>query len=194
MQGFFEGFTGPGTAVALCVFYSLHRRKPISTASSGECFVQGGYSLCCMLGSLVGIVKHWEKNCSCRKNVCLWFKEGSGKISNENLWRKITVMGAPLFDRQRWCWLKILLTLILNKADVGFKWGWRNKDGLHELGLGTTTWLFGFLFFRITLWIRNQPTLFITSGGITKYKSSCTSLRSFLFCKIKLRFLLILCT
>lgn len=160
MQGFFEGFTGPGTAVALCVFYSLHRRKPISTASSGECFVQGGYSLCCMLDSLVGIIKHWEKNCSCRRSASLWFKEGSGKISNENS------DGSSTVDRQCSCWLKILLTLILNKADVRFKWGWRTKCGVHELGLGTTTWLFGFLFFRITLWIRNQLTLFITRGGM----------------------------
>lgn len=53
LQGFFEGFTGLGTAVALCVFYSLHRRKTISTVSSRECFVQGGYSLRCMLGTLV---------------------------------------------------------------------------------------------------------------------------------------------
>lgn len=48
MQGFLEGFTGSGTAIALVFFffYSLHCRKTISSASSGECFVQGGCSLC----------------------------------------------------------------------------------------------------------------------------------------------------
>lgn len=52
-QGFLESFTGLKPAVALCVFYSLHHRKAVCTVSSRECFIQDGYSLCCVLGTLV---------------------------------------------------------------------------------------------------------------------------------------------
>lgn len=51
---------GWGTAVALCVFYSLHSRKTISTLSSRECFVQGCYGLCCVSAMTVWIVKQWK--------------------------------------------------------------------------------------------------------------------------------------
>lgn len=54
MQGFLEGFTGSGTAIALVFFfYSLHCRKTISSASSGECFVQGDCRLCGRLALLL---------------------------------------------------------------------------------------------------------------------------------------------
>lgn len=50
-----------GTAVALCVSYSLHSRKTISTVSSGECFVRSCYGLRCISGTLfLNRKRRWE--------------------------------------------------------------------------------------------------------------------------------------
>lgn len=89
-----EGFTGPGTPMALSLFFfllsllnSLPRRNTISGSSSGECFVHGG---CSTGGGRKPLALRLFRAATNKKRV----GEVRRGISNENLPGKMTPLMA----------------------------------------------------------------------------------------------------